>query len=512
MPEWPTFSTPGSTVGIKTSRPSGEYDEVYEMNTNSSSPRRTSGADVEQTPISKDTFEAEMPAVMRGLGIARHTLGLLLLLLVVVLWTTCNFLGSSIFADNTYAKPFFLTYLNTSTFMLAMIPSVMRSSFDLWRKGLWHDRMDEVKRKYRRGGWRAVTKDPGVGIDPKTSNGVSKDADEEDNEHSDEGEGLLSPSTITERQPTGLLSNPKRTHLALLPTIKLAFFFCLLWFAANYFALACLQFTTVASTTILTSTSSIWTLILGAITRTEKFTWRKLLGVLASLFGIALISKLDMGGSAASPTSDSDSEVTAAALLTRAVSDFPNKPPSELLLGDALALLSAVIYGFYTVMLARTTQSALPLELNMPLFFGFVGTWNFVLLMPLFPLLHYTGIEPFQMPPTSRIWWILILNSVSALASDICWAYAMVLTSPLVVTVGLSLTIPLSLVGEMVIQGRYEGWLYWVGAGVVVGSFVFVDREERVDEGVGGGVRRGGGLEEVLRDEGRVDVGVVVDR
>ena len=59
----------------------------------------------------------------------------------------------------------------------------------------------------------------------------------------------------------------------------------------------------------------------------------------------------------------------------------------------------------------------------------------------------------------------------------------MVLTSPLVVTVGLSLTIPLSLVGEIVLQGRTEGFVYWLGAAVVVGSFVFVDREEVKEEG-----------------------------
>ena len=58
----------------------------------------------------------------------------------------------------------------------------------------------------------------------------------------------------------------------------------------------------------------------------------------------------------------------------------------------------------------------------------------------------------------------------------------MVLTSPLIVTVGLSLTIPLSLVGEMVIQGRFEGLVYWIGAVIVVSSFVFVDQEEIKDE------------------------------
>ncbi len=46
----------------------------------------------------------------------------------------------------------------------------------------------------------------------------------------------------------------------------------------------------------------------------------------------------------------------------------------------------------------------------------------------------------------------------------------------------MSLTIPLSLVGEMIIQGRFESWVYWVGAFIVVGSFIFVDREEKEDE------------------------------
>jgi hypothetical protein len=73
-------------------------------------------------------------------------------------------------------------------------------------------------------------------------------------------------------------------------------------------------------------------------------------------------------------------------------------------------------------------------------------------------------------------------NAVSSLLSDICWAYAMVLTSPLVVIVGLSLTIPLSLLGQMVIQGKVEGLAYWIGALIMVSSFVFVDSEERKDE------------------------------
>lgn len=50
----------------------------------------------------------------------------------------------------------------------------------------------------------------------------------------------------------------------------------------------------------------------------------------------------------------------------------------------------------------------------------------------------------------------------------------MLLISPLVVTVGLSLTIPLSLVGQMVVNSQSSSLLYWIGAAIVVLSFVFV--------------------------------------
>lgn len=55
----------------------------------------------------------------------------------------------------------------------------------------------------------------------------------------------------------------------------------------------------------------------------------------------------------------------------------------------------------------------------------------------------------------------------------------MLLTTPLVVTVGLSLTIPLSLIGEMVQYGRYSSFVYWIGAAVVLISFVFINHESQ---------------------------------
>jgi solute carrier family 35, member F5 len=269
-------------------------------------------------------------------------------------------------------------------------------------------------------------------------------------------------------------------HLDTWSTARLSFYFCILWFLANYFALSCLQYTTVASTTILTSTSSVWTLLIGAVTRTEKFTWRKLIGVLASLVGVFLISQVDITSSSGTKPTPPNPNRERDGLGE----SFPDKSSAELAFGDAMAALSAVIYGVYTITLKRTTNSAAQQgkSLNMPLFFGFVGLINTVLLFPLFPILSVLKIETFELPPTRRVWTILLVNSFSSLLSDICWAYAMVLTSPLVVTVGLSLTIPLSLVGELIVQGRSESVIYWIGAIIVVGSFVFVDREEVKEE------------------------------
>lgn len=58
----------------------------------------------------------------------------------------------------------------------------------------------------------------------------------------------------------------------------------------------------------------------------------------------------------------------------------------------------------------------------------------------------------------------------------------MLLTTPLVVTVGLSMTIPLSLIGQMILSEQYSSALYWVGACIVLLSFLFINHESK-DEG-----------------------------
>lgn len=53
----------------------------------------------------------------------------------------------------------------------------------------------------------------------------------------------------------------------------------------------------------------------------------------------------------------------------------------------------------------------------------------------------------------------------------------MLLTTPLIVSVGLSLTIPMSLIGQIILSSQSASLLYWAGAAVVVLSFLFINHE-----------------------------------
>ncbi|KAK5167755.1 uncharacterized protein LTR77_007454 [Saxophila tyrrhenica] len=396
----------------------------------------------------------------------RRTVGLVMLGLVVFLWTASNFLGSAILADDTsFNKPFFLTYLNTSFFVLPLVPA------------LWHRirrNPEEVREWWE--GCRAWVRNPIRSMrkgDYRSLQPSSPLATAHHRSMSDSQELLLS-------DPRAATSNPKTyegeedreeepalTHLTLSQTARLGLEFCILWFLANYLVAVSLEYTTVASSTILTSTSSVFTLVFGVLFKVELFTWRKLLGILASLSGIILVSSVDLSGTSG------DAEHRG---------DFPEKTPRELFIGNALAFLSAGTYGVYTVFMKKRIDDES--KINMPLFFGFVGLANVLLLWPGFFLLHFIGLETFELPHDKTVLAIILTNCVASLLADMAWAYAVLLTTPIVVTVGLSLTIPLSLVGQMVLNAQTATAIYWVGAVVVVASFVFVNHEEKKEEEV----------------------------
>ncbi|KAK3373880.1 hypothetical protein B0T24DRAFT_279111 [Lasiosphaeria ovina] len=401
---------------------------------------------ISRPPSRSASTGSSMRARLGLLGVARRTLGIALLLITVFLWTASNFLASYIFSDDTYSKPFFLVYINTSIFAVSLIPMLIRYVIkngvgSLWAEAvlLWRGRLH--------------------GASPLKS----QDGEGEDEEAQAAGERLLVDDEASAETLDLPGTRSKDEKLSLRETAWISLEFCMLWFIANYFASACLEYTSVGSVTILTSTSSIWTLIFCAVTRIEGFTVRKLVGVLASLAGVVLISSVDLSGS-----SDENR------------GNFPHKSTAQIAIGDSMAFFSAIVYGVYVTVMKRRVGNED--RVDMPLFFGLVGLFNVLFLWPGFFILHFTGIETFELPPSGKVWTIILVNSIASFFSDMTWAYAMLLTTPLVVTVGLSLTIPLSLIGEMIQYGQYSSWVYWVGAGVVFISFLFINHESKADE------------------------------
>jgi solute carrier family 35, member F5 len=273
----------------------------------------------------------------------RYALGLLLLAATVLLWTASNFLASTIFADNTFSKPYFVTYINSSFFVLQLIPILGMKAWkepDALRQG-WAQ-VKERAQQYlegRRRGYKAVElEDEEEDAEPGSPGARSTRRHRHPDLTASEelllgAPGIISHSTSTAVETAG-------EAYTLPQTLRVSLEFCFIWFLANYFVAACLSYTTVASATILTSTSSVFTLLFGAKLGVESFTLRKSLAVAACLLGVILIAVTDMSGS----STDEDHR-----------GDFPEKTITEIIIGDVSAAVSAVMYGLYAAFLKKRT-------------------------------------------------------------------------------------------------------------------------------------------------------------
>lgn len=81
---------------------------------------------------------------------------------------------------------------------------------------------------------------------------------------------------------------------------------------------------------------------------------------------------------------------------------------SRPLLGDSLALLSAVFYALYVILLkVRIREES---RIDMQLFFGFVGLVNILCCWPVGFFLHFTGVERFEFPSTQGAVIAILVN------------------------------------------------------------------------------------------------------
>ncbi|KAK0465193.1 uncharacterized protein EV420DRAFT_1262591 [Desarmillaria tabescens] len=242
-------------------------------------------------------------------------------------------------------------------------------------------------------------------------------------------------------------------------TAKLASLFCSLWFIANWAVNASLDYTSVASATILSSMSGFFTLGIGRVFNVETLTFKNVCAVLTSFAGVLLVSVSDSSQSVAS-----------------------DETAPHAILGDTLALISAVFYALYVILLKVRIKSES--RIDMQLFFGFVGLFNILACWPIGILLHVAGVENLEWPSSSRAVTILLINVRMAItwSSDYLYVLAMLKTTPLVVTIGLSLTIPLAVIGDLFLGNLVRAKVV-VGAIMVFLGFLIVGMDKNNTDG-----------------------------
>ena len=118
-------------------------------------------------------------------------------------------------------------------------------------------------------------------------------------------------------------------------------------------------------------------------------------------------------------------------------SDSPSKQPdldalflggtiSRIAVGNILALLSALFYAMYVILLKVRIKAEY--RIDMQLFFGFVGLFNILACWPVGLILHLAGVEIFEVPHTKlaiyailinvRVYWIILVCIITELLVD----------------------------------------------------------------------------------------------
>ncbi|RXK41217.1 hypothetical protein M231_01367 [Tremella mesenterica] len=353
------------------------------------------------------------------------------------LWTGSNFITSRLETGrDSWNKPFLITYLNTSAFTFYLIPT-------WWR--------------YRR--TRSSQYQPLSQTDIPSSRTVSLTRSSYErirtsDEISRRSTSLTRGIPTSPRVPLHEISSLHETaqfedKLSVKETAKVAAWWSAVWFIANLAVNASLAWTSVASVTILSSTSGFFTLALGALCRVEVLNNIKFSAVLMSFVGVVLVTRADSSSHNAADV------------------DVPAHP----VLGDLAALLSASFYAVYVVLLKVRVGNEDRADMQMLL--GFAGLFNTLLLIPIFPILHVSGWETFELPPSREAWTICAINMGITLSSDYIYVLAMLKTTPMVATVGLSLTIPMALVGSLVLYGPtyHIPLMVFMGALLVLAGF-----------------------------------------